>query len=221
MLQFFDAGLEGAFRPPAPAPQQGRPGLFQLLAMLKRNPLECWSQEFFEEPIASFKLPLIQAVLVHDPPAIKRVLVENAGNYRKDPIQRRILATGLGDGLLSVEGERWERQRRSIAPLFARRPVASFIHAMREAADHLGERWRTVASDQVIDVAAEMRRLTLDVLARTIFSDGIAGDYDEFGSAMNAYFNAIGQIDLFDLLRLPRILPRPGRKSLRASMIYF
>src|SRR5581483_6897822 len=64
MLHFPDAGLRGAFRPPAPEPREGRLGLLQLLATLKRNPLECWSSEFFEEPIAIVNLPLIQAVLV-------------------------------------------------------------------------------------------------------------------------------------------------------------
>ena len=221
MLQFFEASAAGSFRPPAPVPQQGRLGLFRLLATLKRNPLECWSQEFFEEPIARVKLPFVQTFLVHDPAAIKHVLVDNASNYRKDPIQRRILASGLADGLLSVEETRWETQRRTLAPLFARRPVASFTQAILDAAEHLCTRWRTLAPGRAIDVAAEMTRLTLNVLALTIFSDGIARDYDEFRSAMSAYFDAIGKIDAFDLLRVPSFVPRPSRKSLRYTMAYF
>jgi cytochrome P450 len=221
MLQTSDAKHEGSFRPPAPAPQQGRLGLLRLLATLKRNPLECWSEEFFEAPIATVKLPLMRAHLVHDPACIKHVLVDNAGNYRKDPIQRRILASGLGDGLLSVEGARWETQRRTLAPLFARRGVASFTQAMCEAVDQLSERWQSHKPGQAIDVAAEMTRLTLNVLALTIFSDGIAGDYEEFRLAMNAYFDAIGRIDAFDLLGVPEFVPRPGRRSLSRTMLYF
>jgi hypothetical protein len=75
MLQFFEASSGGSFRPPAPKPQQSRLGFFRLLATLKRNPLECWSQEYFEEPIATVKLPFMQ-FLVHDPAAIKQVLVD-------------------------------------------------------------------------------------------------------------------------------------------------
>src|SRR5262249_27281086 len=149
------------------------------------NPLECWSAEFFREPIARVKLPFAQAYLVHDPLAIKRVLLDNAGNYRKDPIQRRILSTGLADGLLSVEGDRWEVQRRTLAPLFARRTVISFTEAMLRAADRLCERWRRFAPGEAIDVAGEVTLLTLNVLALTIFSDGIGGDFADFQSAMN------------------------------------
>jgi cytochrome P450 len=211
----------GPFRPPAPRPPEGRLGLIRLLGKLKTNPLECWSAEFFREPIARVKLPFAQAYLVHDPLAIKRVLLDNAGNYRKDPIQRRILATGLADGLLSVEGDRWEVQRRTLAQLFARRTVTSFTDAMLCAADRLSERWRGFAPDQTVDVAGELTLLTLNVLALTIFSDGIGGDFEDFRSAMNAYFGSVGRIDAFDLLGVPSFVPRPGRSHLLKTMAYF
>jgi cytochrome P450 len=197
------------------------PGLIRLLATLKRNPLECWSDDFFEQPIATVKLPFLKAFLLHEPAAIRHVLVDNAGNYRKDPIQRRILATGLGEGLLSVEGERWDVQRRTLAPLFARRTVAAFTKAMLEAADRLTGRWCGAKSETAIDVAAEFTLLTLNVLALTIFSDGIGGDCDEFRAAMNAYFGAIGRISALDLMGAPDFVPRPGRRHLRQTMSYF
>jgi cytochrome P450 len=195
--------------------------LIRLLATLKRNPLECWSEEFFEQPIARVKLPFLESVLVHDPAAIRHVLVDNSANYRKDPIQRRILATGLSDGLLSVEGDRWDIQRRTLAPLFARRPVTSFIDAMINAADRLSERWLAFGSGRIVDVAAEFTWLTLNVLALTIFSDGIGGDFDSFSNAMNDYFGAIGRIGALDLIGAPNYVPRPGRKRLRRTMAYF
>lgn len=207
--------------PPAPLPPERRLRWFRLLATLKRNPLECWSDEFFREPIVKVRLPFTDSVIVHEPPAIKRVLVENAGNYRKDPIQRRILASGLADGLLSVEGERWEMQRRALAPLFARRTVTSFASAMLEAAARLAERWSALGPRATIDVAAEMTLITLNVLASTIFSDGIGGDYDQFRVAMNAYFAVIGHIGALDLLGVPQSVPRPGRRRLRRTMAYF
>jgi cytochrome P450 len=221
MSLVFETDVSGSFRPPAPQPPEGRLGLIRLLGKLKTNPLECWSAEFFREPIAQVKLPFAQAYLVHDPLAIKRVLLDNAGNYRKDPIQRRILSTGLADGLLSVEGDRWEVQRRTLAPLFARRTVISFTEAMLCAADRLCERWRRFAPGEAIDVAGEVTLLTLNVLALTIFSDGIGGDFADFQSAMNAYFGSIGRIDAFDLLGVPSFVPRFGRGRLLKTMAYF
>src|SRR6185312_10227986 len=221
MLQLSEDSAAGSFCPPAPQPPPTRLGIFRLLATLKRNPLECWSEEFFEEPVARVKLPFLEALLVHDPGAIRHVLVDNAANYRKDPIQRRILSTGLSDGLLSVEGERWDVQRRTLAPLFARRPVAAFTNAMLDAADTLTARWHGLAEEGPIDVAAEFTLLTLNVLALTIFSDGIGGDFDEFRAAMNAYFGAIGRVGALDLMGVPDYVPRPGRGRLRQTMAYF
>jgi cytochrome P450 len=221
MSLVFESDLPGPFRPPAPRPPESRLGLLRLLGKLKTNPLECWSAEFFREPVARVRLPFAEAVLIHDPLAIKRVLLDNASNYRKDPIQRRILSTGLADGLLSVEGERWDVQRRTLAPLFARRTVASFTQAMLCAADRLIDRWLAFPESQTVDVAGELTLATLDVLALTIFSDGIGGDFEAFRSAMNAYFGSIGRIDAFDLLGAPSFVPRPGRRCLLRTMVYF
>jgi cytochrome P450 len=217
----FGSQVLETYRPPAPLPPERRLGWFRLLATLKHNPLECWSDEFFREPIVKVRLPFTDGVIVNEPSAIKRVLVDNAGNYRKDPIQRRILATGLADGLLSVEGERWEMQRRTLAPLFARRTVTTFASAMLEAAAGLAERWSALGPHATIDVAAEMTLITLNVLASTIFSDGIGGEYEQFRLAMNAYFGVIGRIGALDLLGVPQSVPRPGRRRLRRTMAYF
>lgn len=209
------------YEPPAPKPHGRAPGLVKLLTTLKRNPLECWSEEHFTKPIAKVRIPIGQVLLVHEPSAIRHVLLDNAGNYRKDPIQRRVLSAGLGDGLLSAEGEQWQMQRRTLAPLFARKTVTGFTTAMKSAADQFTERWRTLGRDPTVDVAAEMALLTLNVLALTIFSDGLRSDLEEFRLAMNAYFAAIGRIGALDLFGVPDFVPRPGRDRLRTTMAYF
>jgi len=56
-----------AFRPPAPIPPAERLGFIALLKVLGRNPLECWSQDFFCEPITRLALRLGQAFVVNDP----------------------------------------------------------------------------------------------------------------------------------------------------------
>ena len=60
-------------------------------------------------------------------------MLENAANYQKDWLQRRILSAGLADGLLSVEGQRWKAQRHALAPLFSRKAVLAFSIAMGSA----------------------------------------------------------------------------------------
>src|SRR5215469_5770577 len=132
------------YRPPAPTPQPRPLGLLGLLAVLRRNPLECWAQAHFEEPIVEGGLPVGHALLVHEPAAIRRALLENAGNYQKDRMQRRVLSAGLSDGLLSVEGDQWRTQRRTVAPIFAHKQVRDFAPAMMAAGDAMAARWRAL-----------------------------------------------------------------------------
>jgi cytochrome P450 len=209
------------FRPPAPAPLPKRLGLIGLLQALRRNPLECWSEDFFREPISRVGLPIGRAFVLNDPAAIKHVLVDNAANYQKDPLQRRVLSAGLADGLLSAEGKRWEIQRRTLAPLFSARTVRSLATDMRYAVDQLTQRWLSLGSGAAIDVAAEITLLTLNVLALTIFSDGLQSDPDEFRQSMTEYFRAAGRIGLLDLIGAPDYIPRPGGWRIKSTLKYF
>ena len=170
---------ESPYCPPAPKPQARPLQPLALLRTLKRNPLECWAAPHFEQPIVAGGLPIGHVLLVHEPGAIRRVLLDNAANYRKDRLQRRVLSAGLSDGLLSAEGEQWRIQRRVIAPMFARRTVMDFAPAMMAAARALIDRWSALGDRATIDVAAEMAKVTLDVVERTIFSDGFGSDAED------------------------------------------
>jgi cytochrome P450 len=208
------------FRPPAPAPQPKPLGAFRLIGALWRNPLECWAQDHFDKPIVVGGLPFAHVVLVSEPRAIERVLLDNAGNYHKDALQRRVLSAGLGHGLLSAEGEQWRVQRRTVAPVFARRTIMDFAPQMMAAAEALVARWRG-RDGATIDVAAEMTRLTLDVLERTIFSDGLGRAPEEFRLAMRTYFDTIGRIDPFDVIGLPPSVPRFAHWRVRSTLRFF
>src|SRR6266568_9395845 len=60
--------------------------------------------------------------------------------------------------------------------------------AMARAADALVDRWRRRGEGCVLDIAAEVTQVTLDVLERTIFSDGLGGDPEDVRTAMRTYF---------------------------------
>ena len=218
-------GQEGtcaeAYRPPAPAPQPRPLGLVTLLGALRRNPLECWAQAHFEEPIVEGGLPAGHVLLVHEPAAIRRILLENARNYQKDRMQRRVLSVGLSDGLLAAEGDQWRAQRRTVAPIFAHKQVRDFAPAMMAAGEAMIARWLRLGDDAEIDVAVEMTRLTLDVLERTIFSDGLGRDAESIRLAMKVYFDAIGRISSLDLIGAPDFVPRLARWRARSTLKFF
>jgi cytochrome P450 len=208
-------------RPPAPIPRAQPLGVLSLLKVLATNPLEAWTRKHFEEPVVPGGLPFGRAVVVvSEPAAIRRVLLDNPRNYEKDWMQRRILSAGLADGLLSAEGHQWRVQRRALAPLFSRRSVMSFTGAVTASADALIARLTRREGD-VVDMGAEVTRLTLDVLERTIFSDGIGADREDVRLAMQRYFEVASRIDPFDILGLPAAIPRPRRLTVWSTLRFF
>jgi cytochrome P450 len=210
-----------AYCPPAPKPLPRPLGTIALIRALKQNPLERWASQHFEQPIVAGGLPIGHVLLVHEPRAIRRVLLDNAANYQKDRLQRRVLSAGLGDGLLSAEGERWRVQRRLLAPVFALKSVMDFAAPMRQAAESLVDRWCHHGDGATIDVAAEMTRLTLDILERTIFSDGFGRDADAIRMAMRTYFDTIGKIGPLDILGAPDFVPRLNQIRVRSTLRFF
>jgi cytochrome P450 len=191
------------------------------LRAVRENPLNTWMEAHFQEPIITGEGALGRMTVVNDPAIIRHILLDNAANYRKDDLQIRILAPGLGRGLVTAEGDEWRLQRRTIAPLFTPRTVSSFFPAMVEAAERLVRRWQRRPEGRVVDASLDMTRVTLDVLERTIFTQGVPKDPDALSRAITRYFNSLGRVDPLDIFGFPDWVPRLGRLRARPSIRFF
>ena len=78
--------------------------------------------------------------------------MDNAANYGREPVQRRIMSSALRNGLLMADDDQWKTQRRILAPLFTRKTVRTFAGAMAQAADAFVSRWHGLQG-KTIDVA--------------------------------------------------------------------
>lgn len=209
------------FRPPAPKPHDGPIGALATIYALWRNPLEVWTNAHFERPILIGRTAIGLRAVVNDPAAVRRIFLDNVANYRKDALQLRVLRPGLGTGLLTADGEDWRVQRRALAPLFSPRQVADFAPAMHRVAQAAADRYRAAPGGRVADVAADMARVTLEVLEQTLFSQGLARGAEAFQQAVTRYFETFGRLDPLDLVGAPQFLPRLGRLRGRATLRFF
>ena len=207
-------------RPPAPVPPQGALGPIALYRALRANAITAWRAEAYEDAYIVGRNRLGGFVLLNDPDLIRYVLIDNAANYQKDNLQLEKLTPAVGRGLLTAEEESWRLQRRTVAPLFQPAGVTSYLAAMAISVDEMLARWdREVGA--TVDVAREMTRLTYDIISRTVFSNEIATPPDVMGEAITTYFEALGRIDLWDVLPLPRWLPRPAFIKARPAQKIF
>ncbi|GAA5101509.1 cytochrome P450 [Nocardia iowensis] len=126
------------------------------------------------------RVPFAKFVVVQSPELARQVLVTNQNNYTKSP-DYDMLAVAFGRGLVTdLNDEMWQRNRRLVQPIFAKRNVDNFAPVMVEAARDAVARIRELAaSGDAIDVNAEMNRLTLDITSRTMFGTDITGPMSE------------------------------------------
>jgi cytochrome P450 len=209
------------FVPPyPPRPEKPRSALSTILT-LRRNPLEIWGKADFERPFSIGRSILGLRAVAHDPAAVRHVLLDNAANYRKDDLQLRVLSPGLGNGLLTAEGDAWRLQRRSLAPLFSPRQVAEFAAPMQRVAAATVERIGHRCDGAVTEVGELMSRMTLEVLEQTLFSQGLGRAPSEFQRAVTSYFDSFGRLDPLDLIGAPAFVPRLGRRRGRPALRFF
>jgi cytochrome P450 len=112
---------------------------------------------------------------VFHPDGVKAVLAGSREGYSKRNRFYQQIGDAFGWGLVTSEGELWQRQRRLIQPLFTRRQIASYAELMAEEAAETARRWdRARRNGGVVDANSEAVRLALRVVGRAIFGDDVA-----------------------------------------------
>lgn len=208
------------FVPPAPKPRDTPPSTLGMVRIVYRNPLELWGEPSYNEPWISISTGIGGPLLIaNDPGLIRRVLVDNARNYKMARVRQKILRPILRDGLLTAEGDVWKRSRKAMAPVFTPRHIAGFAAPMLATAEAFAERYRK--PEDRVDVSRDMTLLTFDILAETLFSGEIAGEPGSFGKQVDRLFETMGRVDPFDLLGWPDWVPRITRLLGRNSLAYF
>ena len=130
---------------------------------------------------------------VSHPDLVRDVLVTHHDSFVKGRALQRSKRL-LGEGLLTSEGEHHRRQRRLAQPAFHRQRIAAYARVMSEYADRAASRWH---DGQTLDISAEMMRLTLAIVGKTLFDADVERDAGEVGAAMNDV------MELFGILLMP------------------
>jgi cytochrome P450 len=183
-----------------PPPEKALPFLKQLTN--PGNAFETIPRAVFEEPVFQAKSMFGGTTMVHDPEGVRRVLLDNVANYPKEELSNRFFTAMFGEGLLSAEPAMWRRHRKIMAPSFAPAVVASYGQAMAAESQAFAERWAQQPDGADVDMAEEMKRLTLAIICETMFSS----DADELvalaGTALGFTRDALnfGLLDIMPII---------------------
>ena len=135
------------------------------------------------------ELPVVggSVVIVSTPDLVHEVLVTQADSFAKGNAFR-FLRPIIGNGLLTSEGEFHRRQRKLMAPALAHKRIAGYAGTMAAYAERTQRAW---ADGAQIDASAEMMRLTLDVVAKTLLDADVGDATGEVGSAVSILVRAV------------------------------
>lgn len=151
-------------------------------ARLLRDPLAAYIA-LHREYGDAVRIPLTRQhtfLLLSRPEYAEHVLVAHQDHYVKAFTYRPLKAL-LGEGLTS-DGSTWRRHRRLVQPVFSHRHIQSFGPAIVSAARNRAAGW---VPGKTIDLCAEMRSLTMDVLGRVLFGIDLADDTEQVGRAVS------------------------------------
>ncbi len=177
-------------RPPF---RKGLP-ILGMLPQFRRNPPQ-FLQNLARDhgDLVHYRLGHQDIYLVSNPDWIKDILVTHQTNFTKSRFLERAKVL-LGEGLLTSEGEFHRRQRRLVQPAFHRDRLAGYASAMVECTARTRQQWTDGAQ---LDMSREMMRLTLAVVAKTLFSADVTSEADNIGGALTEVMG------LFDMVMMP------------------
>jgi cytochrome P450 len=202
----------------APALRGGLP-LLGLLPALARDPLAVFERARALGDLVRLPVPGRHALFVlADPALIRRVLQENAANYRRTPFHDRLKSV-LGEGLLTSEGELWQSQRALLQPAFRAGRIRRFVALMSDAAEALAARWAAAAeAGRVLDISQEMSDLTLDIALRCMFGRAQHGGDAALSEAVVAAQDWISGRFWSALPDWTERLPTPANRRFRRAL---
>ncbi len=153
-------------------------------------------------------------ILVSDMDAIERILVKEHRNFIKNTVIWRHTRALFGLGLLTSEGDLWQKQRRLAAPAFAGEQLLAYGPEMIEQTQRTVGAW---SDGETLDVHPEMMTLTLRIAAETLFDARIEDDVQAIDHSVHDLIDCLDQRFNRPIL-IPDWLPLPGNRRYLAAI---
>lgn len=140
-----------------------------------RNPLPFHNSNFLLHG-NSFRLKIgfrKSVIFTRDAELLSYVLQKNQKNYTKSPIQTRDLAKYIGKGLLTAEGDKWQKQRKLIQPAFHKSQLALLLDTIHSI---IQKELNNIVTDKPNDVFPVFNDLAFQAVVKSLFSSEIKED---------------------------------------------
>ncbi|MCS7001847.1 MAG: cytochrome P450 [Dehalococcoidia bacterium] len=152
-------------------------------------------------------------LLLNTPEYAQGVLVDHADAFEKSPDARIFLRAVAGNTLITMLNAEHRRERKMVAPAFQHRRVVSYADQMAAYSERLHRDWR---DGDIIEADREMQRLTLWIVADTLFGADLLHDAATLGEDITFAFHHLTNT-MRSLIPLPLSLPTPANRRYAAA----
>lgn len=160
---------------PVPHTSSGLPLVGHVIDMVSGTPwhvITKWVRAY--GTVVRFHFFGLNYVVVAEPDLVRHVFASNLKNYHKDRSSYSPFLPLLGTGLVTAEGDLWQRQRTLIGAAFRVEILAEAATIALEATERLVVKLeRLVASGKgqtIVEMGEEFRLLTLQVIGQAVLS---------------------------------------------------
>jgi len=151
--------------------------------------------------------------ILNHPEAIREVLVSKEPSFRKGR-SSRILRETVGQGILTTEGEKHDRQRQSMLPAFHKQRIQEYAPIVIQQATRTFDEWQ---DGEERWVHRDFMKLTLTVILETLFGAKIMEDPEKIASAVEETIQYTAK-RMYSPIPLPKFLPTRGNLRHTGSM---
>lgn len=189
------------------------------LRQMKANPFQAlcnWQRDYGD--LVSFRLAIRHFYLISHPKLIEQALIKQSDIFVKmyDPKKPTGLGLVLGQGLVTSQGELWQRQRRLMQPVFQRSNLASLLPQIATAGNNLLARWRLLGDGAEVNLADEMMQVTLEVITQTMFSTSVLDKIEHIAPALDTALRYAAK-SVMNPLRIPLFIPTQANREFNAA----
>ncbi|MBA2466472.1 MAG: cytochrome P450 [Sphingomonas sp.] len=207
--------MNGLFVPTHPPRGPGPvPAWRGLVGERARTAVYGWSDQAFEAWSMRRRIFGLNVYIPSHPDEVQRVLLDNAANYEKPRLVKRILEPTIGRGLLTSDGELWRGQRRIVAASFTPPSVDALVPVFARVGSQAAEAWQP----GIRDMAVEATAATMTVISQALFSGDPRLTSRSAMDHITAAMEGVREARLQVLLGLPMIpVTASGRKGQRGQ----
>ncbi len=180
----------------------------------------------FAERLASYgdvsycKLGPYSLYFFNHPDYVHEILIEQADNFYKPSLQKRVFRQVIGDGTFNADGPFWKQQRKLVQPAFHAKRIQAYVDIMVKETSALLDSWQPGREARQLDLYQEMLKVTMAIIAQSMFGADVKGQETQISRALTTCLDTQTR-QMQALIQIPGWIPTPRHLKFKKAIKFF